>query len=75
MSLQLFHGGGDMIEMLEDVIARVKSGELEGIVVVGATCDGALGWSWAYKEDATYIWARLVAAQLSAHQEMMEEGL
>lgn len=75
MSLQLFHGSGDMIEMLEDAIERVKSGEMEGVVVVGATSDGALGWSWAYKEDATHIWARLIAAQLSAHQEMMAEGL
>lgn len=37
----------DVIEKLEDLLARARSGELQAIAVAGITSDGGAGTAWA----------------------------
>ena len=68
-------GGGDMVVALEDALERVRSGELEGIVICGVTRDNTCGWTWAHKDDATAPWPRLLAIVATAQHELVSKGL
>lgn len=73
--LQLFYGGGDMLEAVDDMRERIVKGELDGIVLVGVRPDGYCGWTWAYRDDAMMPWARMFAATASAEHELLAKGL
>lgn len=68
--MRLVFGGKDMIEQLEDCIARVRSGELEGVVIIASGVDG-FGWSGRAKADMQFAWSRLCAATADASREML----
>lgn len=74
-TLRLMPGGGEMVDALEDALDRVRSGELEGIVICGITSLQTCGWTWAHKDGIPAPWPRLLAAVASAEHELVAKGL
>jgi hypothetical protein len=68
--VKLIFGGGDIVEQLEDTLARVRSGELLGVAVVGFGHEG-FGWTARVVEGTEYAWARMVSATTDAQREMI----
>lgn len=73
--LKLYYGGGDLLEAIDDLRARVVNGEIEGLVIAAATKDMMCGWTWAWHDDMVAAWARMLAAVISAQHELTGHGL
>lgn len=69
------HGGRDLVEVLDDAKARVLTGELEGVIVVGITSHNTFGWHGAWKDGAAAPFARLLAAVASCQHDLLTDGL
>lgn len=72
---KMIPGGGDLVATLEDALERVRTGELEGIVLCGITSDETLGWTWSHTDGIACPWPRLLAAVATAHHELLSKGL
>ena len=75
--LHLIPGGGDMVDAVDDLLERVKSGEVVGVVLCGITeaGGGSCGWTWAHRDGIAVPWPRLLAAISAAQHEMLTRGL
>lgn len=76
--LDLFSGNRDLIETLEEALALARSGELLGVMVCGvaATADGlGYGWNYAWNDDLPQPWANMLAASISASDDLRFKGL
>lgn len=73
--LRLVHGGRDLVELLEDQLAKVKAGEVEILVVATVDTDKVQRWSWAYVDGIDFAWARMVAAVAGVSHDLMSDGI
>lgn len=48
LSFTLTYGAGDIIEMLEDTLARVRNGEVITASLALSNADGTMAWGHAY---------------------------
>lgn len=73
--LRLVHGGRDLVELLEEQLAKVKAGEVEILVVATVDTDKVQRWSWAYVDGIDFAWARMVAAVAGVSHDLMSDGI
>lgn len=69
--LRVVPGGGELIEQLEAAIARVKSGQLVGVAIIGISSDGWTGWGGGVIDGTPYGWSRMIASHADAGREML----
>lgn len=78
--LRLVHGGRDLVELLEEQLAKVKAGEVKAgeveiLVVATVDTDKVQRWSWAYVDGIDFAWARMVAAVAGVSHDLMSDGI
>ncbi|WP_289145423.1 hypothetical protein [uncultured Sphingobium sp.] len=73
--LRLVHGGRNLVELLEEQLAKVKAGEVEILVVATVDTDKVQRWSWAYVDGIDFAWARMVAAVAGVSHDLMSDGI
>lgn len=61
VKLDLVHGDGDVVALLEEMLSKAKEGAYDAVVVVLCTKDGQQGWDRAYKEDMVFPFARMMS--------------
>jgi hypothetical protein len=74
-NLTLFHGSRDMLELIDEVHAKIVAGEIEGIVICDVSDIDGCGGRWAYRDDMVHPYARLSAAVMTAAWVMQRDGL
>lgn len=68
------HGGRDLVEQLEDALARVKDGELKAVIIVGLTVEG-YGWTGAYVDGTPWFWPRMQTALEVTRADFLDDGV
>ncbi len=74
-ALVVLNGGGDLVELLEHLLAQVKAGEVEGFVVATVMRNHVLGSGYAYHDDMEHAWARLLASVANVQHLLLTEGV
>jgi aryl-alcohol dehydrogenase-like predicted oxidoreductase len=75
MRLQVHHGGGELIELLERLVELVKAGKIDALAV--CSVEGSETWlRTAYRQDmAGPPWALLVASVSAGQHALLAEGI
>lgn len=69
------HGSKDMLELVDDMREKIVAGKVDGVAIAFTDTAGCTFTQWAYRKDATAVWARLVAALSSVLNRMVKDGL
>jgi len=73
--LRLVQGGGDVVTQLEQLLARARAGEIDGVVTCVAYSDNKTGWAWSHRDDMPAACARLHLAVSFALHDLNTSGL
>lgn len=70
--LTVIEGGGDIVSLLEDVLAKAKAGTIDGIAFGFCTTNGHQFVGHAYRDDMPFAWARLQAVSDDLHARLLK---
>lgn len=73
--LRVIEGSRDLIEVLEEAIAGVRSGQVVAVTLCRVLSDSSIDNVTAWKDDFPARWALIVTSVLQALQRLMTEGL
>lgn len=64
-------GSKDMIDILEDALAKVRAGEIEAVAIVMCDTEGMCWTNWSSSDTPNYQWARLYAGAATLTHSLM----
>ena len=74
-ALRVVQGGRDLVEVLEDQLAKARAGELRIVIVATAGVDNVHRYSWAYVEGEAHAWSQMAAMVAGIQHDLMQGGL
>lgn len=73
--LRVMHGAADIIETLEDLLAKARAGDVTMLIAAHVDSEHVQKWAWAHKDDQAFAWARMVAMVAGIQHDLMQGGL
>ena len=59
---RVINGNRNVVEVLEEALAKAKAGEIEGVAIAYCSTDGFQWVTWAINNGMLFAWSRLYSA-------------
>lgn len=69
--LRLVYGGGEIVGFLREMLEAAERGEFESVAIATVEANGNIGSGLAFKDDASQIWARQLAAVANLQHDIL----
>lgn len=73
--MKILYGSGQILEAIDDIRERALAGKIEGLVICWADDERTTWHGVVWKENAEYMWPRLVATVTAAQNDLIVNGL